>query len=325
MDVKNLNPIKKKGFCVSETLRLVVTKFNHESLTIFSVLLFLTTLTLILYWFYNRKKFHDLSHQIPASVVKTYLDTIIQNSNSLKSSLFRGGGLDLTQGVPSVVPLSELGSMPLGGNSEELNQKIAEIASLNHKLHDKSKQVVDLEKKLQEISSGSFDSNAEVQGLKKEVKDLTQKLQDAQSQSASSGAKDGELTKEVNTLKKDKEALQNRLKEYEIIEEDLANLKRLQQENEQLKNEIEELKKRGSVSAPAPAPVEIPDTVADSDIDLEAEMAKAIAESQAKPVQEPTPVADIPMEVTSLDDIPVDEGEQKSAEELLSEFEKMLG
>ena len=52
--------------------------------------------------------------------------------------------------------------------------------------------------------------------------------------------------------------------------------------------------------------------------DLEAAMAAAIAES--KPEAKAPQVVDVPLE-----EVPAEEGEQKSAEELLSEFEKMLG
>lgn len=303
---------------MSETIRLVVTKFNHESLTIFSILLLLTTIILIAYWFYNRKKFHDLSHQIPAAVVKTYLDTIIQNSNSLKSSLFRGGGLDLANGIPSVVPLSDLGSSSIGVSNDELNQKIAEIASLNNKLGDKNKQIADLEKRLQELSSASGSGGAEVNALRSEIGILSKKLKEAEELAKSSGG-DGDAQKLLQVAQKEKESLLERLKEYEIIEEDLANLKRLQQENEQLKNELASLKKGGSAApaaAATAAATTIPEVVPESDIDLEAEMAAAIADS-SKPKESP--------KTLEVEDIPANEGEQKSAEELLSEFEKMLG
>ena len=93
-----------------ETLRLILTKFTDETITVFSMLSAFTMAGIITYWFYNRKKFHQLTHEIPASVVKNYLDSIIQNSTSLKSSLFRGGGLDMGNGIPSVVPVGDLPS-----------------------------------------------------------------------------------------------------------------------------------------------------------------------------------------------------------------------
>lgn len=291
---------------MSETLRLILTKFTDETITVFSMLLLVTMAGIIAYWFYNRKKFHQLTHEIPASVVKNYLDSIIQNSTSLKSSLFRGGGLDMGNGIPSVVPVGDLPSstnIGVGSSSEEVNQKNAEIASLTLKLNDRTKQIADLEKKLLELGSGK--GGAETDALKKTISDLQAQLASAQ---ASSGG-DPKLQQELTAVTTERNELRERLKEYEIIEEDLANLKRLQQENDQLKAELAALK-RGSPQ------IKIPDAVIASapPVDLEAEMAQAIAETKPAPV-----------EVALTEEAPVVEGEQKSAEELLSEFEKMLG
>ena len=289
---------------LSETLRLVLTKFTDETITVFSLLSLMTMMGIVSYWFYNRKKFHQLKHEIPASIVKNYLDSIIENSNSLKSSLFRGGGLDIGTGIPSVVPVTALPSSPsvgVGVSSEELNQRNAEIASLKQSLNDKGRQISDLENRLRESD---------------------QSLSDARKSSGGDAALQKEITKVTN----ERNELRERLKEYEIIEEDLANLKRLQQENEQLKAELATYKKGG---APAPAPKAAPPPpAAEPEVDLEAEMAAAIATSAkppaAKAAPPPPPVAAAPAAMPDPE-IPEVEGEQKSAEELLSEFEKMLG
>jgi uncharacterized phage infection (PIP) family protein YhgE len=308
---------------VSETLRLVLTKFTDETITIFSMLLLVTMAGIIVYWFYNRKKFHQLAHEIPASVVKNYLDSIIQNSTSLKSSLFRGGGLDIGNGIPSVVPVGDLPSsvsIGVGSSLEEVNQKNAEIASLALKLGDRAKQISDLEKRIQEITaSGSGKGNSdEANALKKDIAALQTQLTEAR---AASGG-DPAIKRELTTVTNERNDLRERLKEYEIIEEDLANLKRLQQENDQLKAELASL--RGGAPAPkveipAAAPIPTPTPVVEEEeIDLEAEMARAIAESKA-------PVKAAAVLEVAAETEPVVEGEQKSAEELLSEFEKMLG
>jgi len=282
---------------VSETLRLVLTKFTDETITIFSLLSAMTMMGIVSYWFYNRKKFHQLKHEIPASIVKNYLDSIIENSNSLKSSLFRGGGLDIGTGIPSVVPVSTLpssNSIGVGASSEELNQRNAEIAVLKQNVNDRTRQIADLEARLNEAD---------------------QSLSDARK--ASGG--DAGLQKEITKLTSERNELRERLKEYEIIEEDLANLKRLQQENEQLKIELAAFKKGGTVvaaAAVAAAPV-VAAKAAEPEVDLEAEMAAAISDSKPAAKAAPAPA--------DADEIPEIEGEQKSAEELLSEFEKMLG
>jgi len=291
---------------VSETLRLILTKFTDETITVFSTLLLMTMAGIISYWFYNRKKFHQLTHEIPASVVKNYLDSIIQNSNSLKSSLFRGGGLDMGNGVPSVATVSNLPSstsIMAETSSEEINQKNAEIASLSLKLNDRSKQISDLEKRMHELEADKKGGDPNIQ-------------------------------KDFALAISERNDLRERLKEYEIIEEDLANLKRFRQENDQLKSELAAFKNGApqvkvvppSPVEEAPSPVEeapspaeeAPSPVIDEEeIDLEAEMAKAIADSKPAPVTASTE--------SDISEIPTLPDEQKSAEELLSEFEKMLG
>lgn len=287
-------------------------------------MLLLTTMAMIIaYWFYNRKKFHQLTHEIPASVVKNYLDSIIQNSTALKSSLFRGGGLDMGNGIPSVVPVGDLPSsmnIGIGSGSEEVNQKNAEIASLKLNLSDRTKQIADLEKRMQDLSAskgGGGDSDA----LHKEIAKLQAELNDARSSGGGNSADLAKANSELNNLRE-------RLKEYEIIEEDLANLKRLQQENDQLKAELAALKKGGAAQPKVEAPVAAaapppPPVVEEEEMDLEAEMARAIAESQ--PAAKPAPQVAQVAAVVEVEEAPIVEGEQKSAEELLSEFEKMLG
>lgn len=299
---------------MKETIRLILTKFTDETITVFSLLLLVTMVGIVIYWFYNRKKFHQLSHEIPASVVKNYLDSIIQNSNSLKSSLFRGGGLDLGNGVPSVVPVGDLPSsmsIGIGSGSEEVHQKNAEIAALSQKLKDHQKQILDLERTIQDLSAGKG-LGAETDLLKKDLAQSQQKVRDLEAQLAEAMARAGgdvNLQKELASVTSERNEIRERLKEYAIIEEDLANLKRLQQENDQLKAEL--LSFRKTPAAPAAVAPAIEE-------DLEAAMAQAIADS--KPVAKAPQVLDV-----AIEDVQEEEVEQKSAEELLSEFEKMLG
>jgi chromosome segregation ATPase len=212
----------------------------------------------------------------------------------------------------------------VGAGGEEISQKNAEIASLTQRLSDRQRQIVDLEKTIQDLSAGKG-LGAETELLKKDLSGAQQKVRDLEAQLAEAMTRaggDANLQKELASVTSERNEIRERLKEYAIIEEDLANLKRLQQENDQLKAELAALKK--GAPAPAAAPVAPPPPVEEVE-DLEAAMAQAIADSKpaapAAAVAEKAPqVMDIPLE-----DVPQEEGEQKSAEELLSEFEKMLG
>lgn len=325
-----------------EALRLFLTQFTDETITITVLVLVFFCAILIGYWIYNRRKFQELSHQIPATVVKNYLDTIIQNSTALKSSLFRGGGLEIGEGVPSVVAVRD---MPQGNvsvssvSSEEINQKNAEIALLKKKIVEKDKTIEELERMLEQArASGGDDSGAgeQIAKLQGEVKDLKGQLKSAlkdleAAQAAAGGGGDEALQAKLDEVSKERDEYKDRLTEYEIIEDELANLKRLQQENEQLKKTIAELQ-GGAAPVAAAAPkakpqaepvvpkeepvAEVP-AAEESGEDLMAQMAAAMGGDA--PEEKAAAPAEDELEV------PSNQGQQKSAEELLSEFEKMLG
>ncbi len=197
---------------------------------------FLCIVTTIFLWLWhsNRKKYNNLKHAIPADVVKSYLDSIIMNSTSLKSQLFRGGGLDVG-GVPSVLPLQNLiggeglaiSGAPSTALMEELNQKKAQIAALESQLSSGQTSRSELESKLTQ-------SNSSLTGAQAKIKELEALL----AQNRDGGGGDAALKAELNMVSKERDDLLDRLKEFEIIADDLANLKRLQQENEQLKRSL---------------------------------------------------------------------------------------
>ncbi len=330
-----------------ESLRLVLTQFTDETISISLAVLVVVFASLVAYWFYNRRRFHQLSHQIPASVVKNYLDSIIANSTALKSSLFRGGGLELGEGIPSILPTSDLpsGGIAVGSdNSEALAQKNAEIANLKSLVGQKDATIAELEKMLEaaRASNGGGISEEEAGILKSEVDSLKAQLEEANAalEGAVAGGGsggDGELDAQIESVTKERDELKERLMEYEIIEEDLANLKKFQQENEQLKKTIAELK-GGATEEEAPAVEEPAAEEAPAVEEPAAEETPAVEEPEAEEAPAPEPPPEVTAEENPAADegataaaseenpeIPDNDGEQKSAAELLSEFEKMLG
>lgn len=323
-------------------------KFGPELLVIqFGFLVILSTLFLWL-WFSNRRKYHNLKHAIPATVVKSYLDSIIQNSTALKSSLFRGGGLDVSAGgVPSVMPLQNLAGgdglavsgAPSTALLEEINQKKAFIASLEAQLSSSQGSQREIEAKLNN-SQGSLSS------AESKIKELEALL----AQARNSGGGDASLKNELAMVTRERDEIRDRLKEFEIISDDLANLKRLQQENEQLKRSL--AAQGGAVPVPVEAPV--PEKVAEIDpnnILTSADVSDLLADLGQTPASEnsdTTALEDFlsipeetvseaaPLEDTSEAEMlaamneqkPEEENKNKSdktPEDLLSEFEKMLG
>ncbi len=339
---------------MSETLTRFAREMIHINDNVFYLslsVLFIVFVLLVAYWFYTRRKMQELQHQIPAEVIKNYLDSVIQNSNALKSSLFRGGGLDVADGIPSIVPTGELAKGGVGVSAEEIAQKNAEIAALQGQIGSKDSQIRELERQLAEGFKGDEAGEKVIQlqsenaGLKADLEAARAEIEALKSAANNSGA---DNSAELDELKKKNSELEASLEEYSVISEDLANLRRLQQENDQLKKTIEEMKAGGAPAPeavaeaapeptpePTPEPEAAPEPAAEAEIpaqpveedDGEAAMAAAIAEQQA---QEEPAAAEPEAEQAqgSADDemmVPSNEGEQKSAEELLSEFEKMLG
>ncbi len=310
-------------------------KFGPELLVIqFGFLVILCTLFLWV-WFSNRRKYHHLKHAIPATVVKNYLDSIIQNSTALKSSLFRGGGLEAA-GVPSVMPLGNLiggDSMGISGTPstallEDLNQKKALIAALEAQLSSASSASRELETNLNS-TQGNLTS------AEKKIKELEAIL--AQSKNGSS---DEALVSELTMVKKERDETRDRLKEFEIISDDLANLKRLQQENEQLRRSLAALQGTAAPLVPVTAPVDPDNILSQTDVsdifqDLgeppptDGQDTKALENFLATPDDTPPATADTDEVLVAAQDQPDNTDDpnksDRTPEDLLSEFEKMLG
>lgn len=317
-------------------------KFGPELLVIqFGFLVILSTLFLWL-WFSNRRKYHNLKHAIPANVVKNYLDSIIQNSTALKSSLFRGGGLEVN-GVPSVMPLTNLmGGESMGVNGapstallEDINQKKAMIAALEAQLSSANGSQRELESKL-----GSSQSNlSSAEGKIKELEALLAQMKN------SGGGGDAALKSELQMVTKERDEIRDRLREFEIISDDLANLKRLQQENEQLKRSL--AAQGGAVPAPQAKPVDPNNILSQADVsdlleDLGQSGSAATDDNQAledflsspEELSSPEPEVDnseaeMLAAMNEMNDSTESQENKpktdKTPEDLLSEFEKMLG
>ena len=308
---------------VVEMAKVVLSQFADEAMGILLAASALLFVIFIAYWLYNRRKFHKFSHQIPAVVVKNYLDTIIFNSNALKSSLFRGGGLE---GIPSVIPSNEWPSLQEGAAPPS-----GDIDSLKRELEEKDKTVRELEVMIN--SEGAREEE-----LEEENKKLKAELQSFQGGQGQQGG--GE---EFEKIAKERDKLKERLMEYEIIEEDLANLKKFQEENKELRANLEKLQQSSSeadVSNEAkeeemPAKNADPESIVEEEEDENKPNLSLVSEEESKEISEDSSNEEASKETSEnaaseevpeeIPEIPLRETKQKSAEELLSEFEKMLG
>lgn len=294
-------------------------KYSDNIFVIQIWLLIIILATLAWVWFYNRRKYNHLKHQIPASVVKSYLDSIIQNSTALKSSLFRGGGLDVDpSSVPSVMPLTDLP----GGTSVNLDDidgdaaLKAQIAKLEAQLSDQKNIVKELES-----------NNASLEGELKQKQERIIELEALLAAASRDEGDDSGNAEALVALTKERDELAESLKQYDIISGDLADLKRLKQENEQLRKALADKDLTAAQEERAEESAE--ERVPKVETKLEPEAYEDPVEKSAEMSDEPAPFAE---DAEDGDDDLVEasaaaepeEEEDTSPEDLLSEFEKML-
>ncbi len=303
-----------------ESLITTLDKFTPEILVILSGLLVITTTLFLWLWFANRRTYNMLRHQLPASVVKTYLDSVIQNSTSLKSALFRGGGNDI-----GAMPTS----MPVIGGGESMVAAGPGDAGLRDQVQRLQSEISSLQSQLATANNVKKDLESALATAHARIKELEALL--AKSNTGDGGAMAAELQK----VSRERDELREKLKEYEIIEDDLANLKRLQQENQQLKRSLgvgagsagsaqiaAEPTSVSGGSDPLAGAEDLFEEVAAvaSDDDATAQLEQFLSEGSETPADSEKAVEEALNEST-----PKAAANEKTPEDLLSEFEKMLG
>ncbi len=282
--------------------------YGERFLVVGVSLLSLTFVTLMFLWSYNRRRFMAYKHHIPARVMQGYLDSVIQNSSALKSSLLRGGGAD---SVPLINPFPSVEGMVSSGagssaNPAELAQKNAELASLRSQITEKDSMISDLEEKM-----------ADLLGKLREAEDNMGKFQTEAKAFANHAAVGGDeaTVLQLSEVTKERDLLKEKLKEYEFIESDLAEIPRLQRAVETYKATLKQLgvdpddALAGKVSAPAPA----------------AAASAPAPVTETKPAEQPA-VAPKTEEVAAAPAAAAEAPAKKgNDDDLLQQFEKMLG
>lgn len=293
-------------------------------------------------WLYNRRQYQNLKHQIPAKIVKNYLDSIIQNSTALKSSLFRGGGLDVdVNSIPSVMPLSELpGGTQVSVDTQGSSALRVQLEKLEAELADKRSIIQELE--------------SHNNGLKEELGYREERI--IELEEIINGLNDSSLegedsSQELEGLNREVESLKEQLQEYEILSADIADMKKLKEENTQLKAALDN-SDSSSTEAPSPETQDEEDLesstldqeieelsaaagldAASDDSDLEASEAPAEEDEVEEDILEAQPTSEQEVDEAADEVVAKAQGEEeeekeepsKTPEDLLSEFEKMLG
>ncbi len=205
-------------------------KFTEEFLLLTAAGIFSLLSVYCYTWVVKKRRLGAARDQVPAGMVKVYLSQLINEAQFVRTQLF---GLAGGTGNPDdfaahfkAAPAST--SHASETHSDEASSGVS--ADLMERLKALEKQLADKESMVVNI-------NVEKTKLLEEVENLKQNQKVT---GAAATGNNAELLQKMKTL-------EERLEEYALFEDDLANLKRLQQENAQLKKRIDE---RGGSAGP---------------------------------------------------------------------------
>jgi hypothetical protein len=322
-----------------EAVGLFFSRFSDELVSAQIAALSLS-LALGVYWMLVRKKKRESAEWVPAALVRAYLDRVRAEERDIRIKLF---GEDVA--APAAMPLTQMLS---AGGQATVTQLVQDPAL--------QKEVEALRAQLATADSRAMEFDRNLNGLRAEKAALEQKLKDAATAGGTpAGAADPAMLREL-------EDLRARIAEYDVVSEEIANIKILQKENEKLKQEVTQLKGGAAPTlsvvpggaAPAPEATTVPNAAAKVETPVtvvSAEKPAEAAPAAAAPVAAPVAAAAAPVAAApaapaeaapapaaaeantnvltpvspTLEAAPAAEKSSKQKEEeLLSEFEKML-
>lgn len=326
-------------------------QFTQEALLFQLLGICILTASYCAFWVLKKRRFGSVDQTVPAGIVRDHLHHLMSEARVLRTQLFgllneagapapAGATAGVAAQVDPATLQAALTAIAAGGGAATVGAAVAGDPALTGKYSE-------LEKKL-------ADQMKAFETLLGEKSKIEQELAAARAAGGGAGATSGDS---ADLMKKIKD-LEGRLAEYSIIEDDLANLKRLQQENAKLKSMLGEAAPTSgataaaepAVAAPAPAPAdEVPPPPVDTATEAVSSAADAAADavSAEAPVEAPTdnpafeglvdqveqslasaaPAASAPEPAAapSTTGAPSGEtGEKKKDDDLLAEFEKIL-
>jgi hypothetical protein len=316
-----------------EAIGLFFSKFSEELLSAQIALLSLS-LALAVYWMLVRKKKRETAEWVPAALVREYLDRMRADERETRIRLFGDSGYPapVSTGMPLTQMISSAaGHVPVPGTDPALAREVEALRS-----------------QLGMADARAMEADRAMNGLRAEKAAFEQKIKDAAALAASAtpGAAAPAGAPPAATLK-ELEDLRAKLQEYEVIEDDLADLKKFQKENEQLRQKVSQLEGGApavaTIAASAPPPPEAATTIPNATQKIETPVtvisggpAKAAEPAPASPAPAPAVTAppsaseantNVLAPVTPTVDSGAGVAEKSSKQkeaELLSEFEKML-
>ncbi len=217
-----------------------LSKFSHEAMLIELFLIACISASYFLYLLVQKRRYGVAKKNIPDNVVRAYLVEMISQAEGFKNQLF-GENFQIPQGhhsSPTIAASPQI--MVQAGSGVDAGELAAIKAALTGAIN-----------KQEELQRS-------VAALAKDKAALEARLAAGGAPAAAGGGDPKALADASDKIAK----LESKLAEYEVIEDDLANLKKYQQENKQLRTQIDAFQKGGATPAPTLAIVPPPAAVA---------------------------------------------------------------
>ena len=211
-------------------------KFSHEAIVIQLFLISVITMSYFGYLLLKKKKYGAAKKQIPDNVVRAYLMELISHAEGFKNQLF---------GTNFQIPT---------GKAPDLTASYAATATAAPANAGDAAAVTAAQGLVAELQKQLAASNAKQEEFAKTISQLSADKATLEAKAAQGGAPAAGGAPSKDALEKIAK-LEAKLSEYEVIEDDLANLKKYQQENKQLRSQLAAL--QGGAPAPE-APTETP-------------------------------------------------------------------
>ena len=304
---------------IAEIAKRLVTDFGDHLLIVLVCLALITFCLFMVCWMIDKSRLR-IGHNVPGSVVRDYLDAVIQNSMSLRSSLFRER--EANDQAPLAMPLYKLQN----GESKQEQESSLKQSSTGQGTQGEPE------------SADMAKAAGETGDKDRQIAELTDHIAQLRQELGTLG--EGKGQEDLAAVAKERDELQEKLQEYEIIEHDLANLKQLQKENIELKQALGQGEKEvagESGKQPGEESAE-PERQQASEEGGGGEQNNVAAPASEQPQpaggdnQEPLSVELVEgsdksgeEKLTPSKARTLSQDGDKSAEDLLNEFEKMLG
>ncbi len=234
--------------------------FTPEVLLLEASLFSLLLCSYLVYFIVKKRRYGSVQDELPAEPVKIYLNHLINNAEQLRLQLF---------GILAQHPTATSNNIIVQAAPQLDVSKVTAQVNMSP----------DFAKKMTEMEARMSEQNRALESLTFDKAKLQKDLEEARSKASSAPTGDSNDA-EQTAMKSKIEELEGKLSEYSIIEDDLANLKRLQQENTQLKKKITEQSEALAAAASvaeAPAVEESPEDNAAND-EASAHAAEELAE-----------------------------------------------